>query len=261
MKKLLLNLAGWRERLAHEPLAIFLDYDGTLSAIAPTPADAKLSLAMREILKALVQNKNVKVAIISGREFSDLRKMISVKGLSYVGSHGIEFLEKGFTSERISKQYLKELGGLGLKLQHELGGSSEILFEWKSFSLAVHYRKASPGAGKKVKMVVLDICHDAVNGGRISIMFGKKVIEIMPPVVMDKGRALEKLLKCWGSKKYLPIFIGDDRTDEAAFNVLRGRGLTIKVGAPHVRSKAEYYLDAVQDVKSFLRMILHLRSS
>ncbi|MBF0122713.1 MAG: trehalose-phosphatase [Candidatus Omnitrophica bacterium] len=261
MKNILLNLDNWRARLAHEPLAVFLDYDGTLSAIALTPAEAKLPFATQEVLKALIRYKNVKVAIISGRELIDLRKMIPVKGLSYVGSHGIEFLARGLTSQRISKRYLKELGELGSRLQCELGGSSGIFFEWKAFSLAVHYRKASPGSEKKAKQVVLDICHDAVHCGRISILLGKKVIEIMPPTAMDKGQAVERLLKIWGRKKYLPIFIGDDRTDESAFEVLRGCGLTVKVGGPDVRSGAEYYLNSVGDVRRLLRMILYFRSS
>ncbi len=259
MKNLLLNLDDWRVRLAHEPLALFLDYDGTLSAIAPTPAEAKLPFQAREILVSLVKLPNVKVTIVSGRGLSDLKKMIPVKRMSYVGSHGIEFQVKGLASQRVSKRYIRELGELRSRLQLGLHSLPGILLEQKPFSLAVHYRKASSGSEKKAKRIVLDICSDAVHHGRILIMPGKKVVEIMSPTAMDKGQAVKRLLRFWGKRKHLPIFIGDDKTDEAAFEALRDRGLTVKVGMPDVRSKAEYCSGSLEDVRKFLRMLLHIR--
>ncbi|MBF0388013.1 MAG: trehalose-phosphatase [Candidatus Omnitrophica bacterium] len=261
MKNLLLNIAEWRERLEHDPLAVFLDYDGTLSAIAPTPSEAKLPFATQEILKALVKIKNVKVGIISGRSLSDLRKTVQVSGLTFVGSHGMEIQSEGIASKRVSNQYMQELRELRCRLKGEVRDLSGILLELKPFSLAIHYRKASSGDEKRVKRIVLDICNDAVHQGSISIMSGKKVIEIMPPTAMDKGQAVEKLLKLWGRKKVLPVFIGDDRTDEAAFEVLQDRGLTIRVGESDAHSHAAYYLDSVDDVRTFLRMILCFRIS
>jgi trehalose 6-phosphate phosphatase len=260
MKNLLLSIADWRERLKCEPLALFLDYDGTLSAIAPTPAQAKLPYATQELLRALVRLKDVKVAVISGRALADLRRMVPVEGVAFVGSHGVEFPSKGLVSKRVPNRYLQELRELKGTLKGELRELSAVLREQKPFSLAIHYRRATPGDEKKVKRIVLDLCEDAVHQGHVSIMSGKKVIEIMPPTAMDKGQAAVRLLRTWGRKKRLPIFIGDDRTDEAAFEALRDCGITIKVGTSDVRSAAEYYVDSVDDVRTLLRMVLCLRS-
>jgi trehalose 6-phosphate phosphatase len=260
MKSLLLNIADWRERLERKPLALLLDYDGTLSAIAPTPAEAKLPYAAQELLRALVRLKDVKVAVISGRALADLRRMVPVGGVTFVGSHGVEFPLKGPVSKRVPNRYLQELRQLRGALKGELRELSGVLLEQKPFSLAIHYRRASPGDEKAVKRIVLDLCEDAVHQGHVSIMTGKKVIEIMPPTSMDKGAATQRLLRRWG-EKYLPIYIGDDRTDEAAFGALRDRGITIKVGASDIRSEAEYYVDSVDDVRILLRMVLCLRSN
>ncbi|MFH0754777.1 MAG: trehalose-phosphatase [Candidatus Omnitrophota bacterium] len=260
MKNLLFNLSAWRQRLAREPLAVFLDYDGTLSAIASTPSDALLPLTTREALEDLVQMENVKVAIISGRGLFDLRKLVPVEGLSYVGSHGIEFQSRKLTGQRVSRQYLKRLGELKIRLHEEVRGLEGVLLESKPFSLAIHYRKASMESEKKLRQVIRYVCGGALEKGRIILMPGKKVVEIMPPTMMDKGRAVKSLLKIWGNRKCLPIFIGDDRTDEAAFKVLRKSGLTVKVGVSSWRSKAQYFLNGVEDVKMLLELIIYFRS-
>lgn len=261
MKNLLLNLADWRARLKRAPLAIFLDYDGTLSAIAPTPSKAMLPRATRNVLKALAGCKDVKVAVISGRALRDLRRMVPVRGVACVGSHGLEFHARGTPGRSISGTYLQELRGLNSRLKRSLAGSRGVLFEPKPFSLAIHYRQADTCSQKKIKRMVLDTCHDAVRQRQVSIMAGKKMVEIIPADSMNKGNAVEKLLCSWGKKKYLPIFIGDDRTDETAFSALRAIGLTVKVGSSRSRSGAEYYLGSVTSVRKFLIMLLRFRHS
>jgi trehalose-phosphatase len=261
MKSLLLDRAHWRERLGRGPLAVFLDYDGTLSHIALTPAQAKLPSRTREILAALVKLSDVRVAVISGRALGVLRELVKVQGLSYVGSHGAEFSSPGTAPRGVSKKYYSVLRDLKQKLASGLGGVPGVLFEHKPVSFAIHYRKTAPSVERKVRKLILDVCRGPVEQGVVSLMRGKKVIEIMPPNPMNKGQAAQRLLRMWGRQKYLPVFIGDDTTDEAAFEVLRAGGLTVKVGAPHARSAAEYYLDSVEEVRLFLRTILRIRTS
>ncbi len=261
MKNILLDLDDWQKRLRLRPLAVFLDYDGTLSAIAPTPAEATLPHATREILKALLKLKHVKVAVISGRALNDLRKMVPVPGLVLAGSHGIEFRMEGLPSKCVPRRYFHEMHGLRRRLKDKLQDVAGVLFEQKPFSCAIHYRKALPGSGKKIKQVVRDACDEAVRQGKVVVLSGKKVIEIMPPGAMDKGRVVARLLRLWGKKRFLPVFIGDDQTDEAAFKVVRKRGLTVRVGTPSKRSKAQYFLNGVEDVRMLLEMILYLRNS
>ena len=259
MKNLLLNLADWRDRLRREPLAVFLDYDGTLAAIAPSPAEAALPYATREILKGLVRLRNVKAAVVSGRALGVLQAMIQVPGLSYVGSHGAEFCSPGMTSRFVTKKYYRMLQGLAQSISSGSGGMRGVLFEQKPVSFAIHYRKAAVSVERKIKRVVSDICADAVLKGQVSIIHGKKVVEIMPPNAINKGQAVKRLWHKWGKNKFLPIFIGDDRTDEPAFKIVRGCGITVRVGASNAGSNAEYCLRSVDEVRELLGTICYLR--
>jgi trehalose 6-phosphate phosphatase len=260
MKNLLLHLTEWRKRLEQEPLALFLDYDGTLVDIAPTPGAAGLPKVTRQILKALVKLKDVKVAIISGRGLRDLRAMVPVRGLTYVGSHGLEFKVNGKAFSRVSARYLKVLRVLRSRLRDDLRDRAGILLENKAYSLAIHFRNASPVTEKMSRQAIQDVCLDVLHAGQIALLPGKKLIEIMPPIAVDKGQAVERLLRLWGRRKFVPIFIGDDRTDEAAFAVLREKGLTVRIGRSSKHSKAEYSIDRVDDVRRFLSWILFFRA-
>lgn len=261
MKNLLLNFSDWRERLCREPLAVFLDFDGTLAEIAPSPDEASLPYSTKEILKAFVKLKGVKVAIISGRALSEIKRKVPVRGLSFVGSHGFEFSVRGLNPRPVEGKYLQALREVKEELKRELRDLPGILMEEKPFSLAIHYRKASPVVEDKVKRAVVDICDPAVNEDKLIVISGKKVVEIMPSQAMNKGRAVRRLLRLWCKGKCVPVYIGDDRTDESAFEAVRDAGLTIKVGLAGERSKAEYYLGSVDDVRNLLRMILYFRGS
>lgn len=260
MKNFLHDLDTWRELLEHKPLALFLDYDGTLSAIASTPAEAVLPAQTRKILKDLIKLPAVKVAIVSGRALAVLQEMVKVPGLSYVGSHGSEFFSPGMPPRNVAKEYCRILQGLEQVIPAALDDRRGILFEHKPVSFAVHYRKASVSVEKSVKRIVLDACRDPLRKGLISIINGKKVIEIVPPDSMNKGQAVERLWGKWEKKKFFPVFIGDDRTDESAFEVLRGHGLTIRVGASNAVSQAVYCLDSVGEVRTFLRKVISFRN-
>lgn len=261
MKNLLLNLAVWRERLRCEPLAVFLDYDGTLAAIAPSPQEAALPFQTHEILKTLVKIRDVKVAVVSGRAIRELQEMVRVPGCSYVGSHGLELRSAGMTFCYVPRKYLSTLQALEQRLSADVQDISGVLLERKPFSFAVHYRKTTPVGERRVKRIALERCSEAVRKGQISVLRGKKVIEIMPPHAMNKGEAAGRLLRIWGKKRRLPIFIGDDRTDESAFMVFRRKGLTVRVGKERRHSAAEYFLNNVKDVRFFLQILIHIRLS
>jgi trehalose-phosphatase len=134
-----------------------------------------------------------------------------------------------------------------------------VLLEHKPASFAVHYRKAVPSVEKKVKRLIAQACGGPVRREEISLMRGKKVIEIVSPHAMNKGQAARRLLRRWGRKKFLPIFIGDDRTDETAFEVFREGGLTVRVGRTATSSRAGYYVNTVEDVRTLLSTIVCFR--
>jgi trehalose-phosphatase len=259
MKNFLRHLSFWREKISRDQVALFLDYDGTLSEIASTPEEAVLSCEMRGVLKALVGLKGVRVAIISGRSLRDLRRMVPVKGLSYVGSHGLEFQSSKGVSSQVPKRYLQQLAVLKKEFTCLLSRCPGMMLEEKPFSLAVHYRNVALVPERKIRAAIMNVCADALMAQSVAVMPGKKVVEILPPLATDKGSALKHLWSRWGEEKFFPVYIGDDRTDEAAFHALRSCGLTIRVGGSGKRSKAEYYLNSVDDVLGLLKMFLDVK--
>lgn len=260
MKSLLRNLSRWKRRLMDSPLALFLDYDGTLAPIALTPARARLPRETRQILLGLSRLKDVRIAIVSGRGLKDLRRMVSVRGLSYVGSHGLELETDGRVASAPSAMYLRVLGELREHVKCGLKSVRGILLEEKPFSLAIHYRLAAASREDSILRLVRDVCRKPLRDGAISVLPGKKVIEILPAQADHKGKSVQRLLRLWKGD-FTSVFIGDDRTDETAFAFLKRRGLTIRVGAGRERSQAQYYVDSVEEARFFLRLILQLRSS
>ena len=260
MKAFLPELHLWRQRFAHGPLLLFLDYDGTLAPIAPTPAEASLSPRMRDVLRALAGLPKVRLAVVSGRSLDDVRRMVSVRGIVYVGSHGIEFADEDARESFVPRYYLRQLAGLRHKLIPALRGIRGILFEEKPFSFAVHYRKASFYGQHQAEVIVRNICREPCRRALVGLMAGKKVLEIIPPSGMDKGKAVARLTRLWWEPGLLPVYVGDDLTDESAFMALKGQGLTVRVG-PRRASAAAYYLPGVENVRMLLTLILYFRTA
>lgn len=259
MKNLFRNSAVWRKTLHDEALALFLDYEGTLSSMAPASRKAGLSSSMKKVLETLAVLPGVKVAVISGRSLRDLEKSVGVPGLFYFGSHGIETSFTAKKLHRASKGYDVLIESLRKRMISVLKDTPGVFFEDKPFSFVVHYQRAAVTAERKVRRAILDLCEYLVYQEKISVMAGDKFIEVLPPFPVDKGRSAHQFLQALGKKRFFPVVIGDDRTDEAAFALFRANGLTIKVGKDARYSLAEYYVDSVDEVEAFLRMILYLR--
>ncbi|MDY6985439.1 MAG: trehalose-phosphatase [Candidatus Thermoplasmatota archaeon] len=226
--------------------AVFLDYDGTLTPIVESPEEATLSESMRMILKAL--STRCRIGIISGRELKDVKRMVGVEGICYAGSHGLE-MECDGLNKAIEQPDLKDIEA---ELKRTLGSVKGILFERKRFSIAVHYRMVDKDAGK-VKKGVKEV---ARNHPELKLSSGKKVLELMPRVDWDKGKALRGFIeKLWiNGSKVVPIYIGDDRTDEDAFRAIKGWGISILVGSR--KTAADYTLKDTSEVEIFLKALL-----
>lgn len=231
---------------------LFLDYDGTLTPIVQRPEGAKMPTAVRKLIRRLNSHSWLKVAIISGRSLKDVKKMVGIDGLIYAGNHGLE-IQKG--NEKISKtpgrssMLLLELVKLYLKAS--LKGIRGVLVEDKGSTLSVHFRMAGPGKRKEVKEIFAKILRPYKKNLRLTS--GKMVLEIRPAIEWDKGRAVLALL---GKSKALPIYIGDDITDNDAFRALKGKGVSIFVGRPRRAIEADYYLKDTKEVEKFLRILL-----
>ncbi len=252
-----------KEGLENIHTFLFLDYDGTLSAIADTPGKAVLTKEMKNILSSLSKRPDCTVAVISGRSIENIKKTIGLKNVIYAGNHGLEIDgPKIKFSPAISSKYRKVISRLKEELQSKISLIKGAFIEDKGLSLSLHYRLAN----KKQAPTIKTIFREAVIIDKVKNLIktkpGKMVLEVRPAVEWNKGKAVLWLLArkefALKNKKAFPIYIGDDLTDEDAFYALRNKGITIFVGRPKA-SYARYYLEDTDEVAEFLKKILEIK--
>jgi trehalose 6-phosphate phosphatase len=231
-------------------LAVFLDYDGTLTPIVSHPEDAWLSDSMRQTLRSLAAR--VPVAILSGRDLDDVRGRVHVDGIIYAGSHGFDIAGAGGLRRELGAAYLPVLDTAETALREALDEIPGAQLERKHFSVAAHYRNVNENDALRVALAVDAV---AARHPELRSLDGKKVYELLPDIDWNKGKAVLWLLETLGliRDKVLPIFIGDDRTDEDAFRALEKRGISILVSEQPQVTAASYWLNNPEEVESFLR--------
>ncbi|MEE8638419.1 MAG: trehalose-phosphatase [Candidatus Margulisiibacteriota bacterium] len=235
---------------------LFLDYDGTLTPIVKKPGLATLSRSRRAFLKKLRKASYIVTAIISGRMLSDLKQRVGIGGLYYVGNHGFEIEGPGIRITHPKALQAKPiLREIKTKLKKSFQKIKGVIIEDKILTLSLHYRLVQAKDFRIIKRVFPGIVRPYLKTKKIRLTHGKKVFEIRPNINWNKGRAvLWFLKKLKAKKKDLPIYIGDDTTDEDAFRLLKKRGLTIRVGRAK-RTCAKYYLKDVDGVYKFLKFL------
>jgi alpha,alpha-trehalase len=245
-------------RLRHHKLALFLDYDGTLTPIVRRPEEATLSDEMRALLHRLTQYCTV--AIVSGRDRQDAEDMVQVDNLVYAGSHGFDIRGPGGLAmqHEDAKALLPELEAAERQLRQRLTDVNGARIERKRFAVAVHYREVADGEDvQHVERTVDDVCQE-MSGLRKK--GGKKIFELQPDVEWDKGRAVLWLMQALRLDEpgVVIMYIGDDVTDEDAFRALRHHdaGLGIRVATPDSCTDAAYYLRDCDEVQQFLQLLL-----
>jgi trehalose-phosphatase len=230
------------------------DFDGTLSKIAKTPEEAYLEESTKKTLRDL--SKKNYLAIISGRELSDVKNKVGITGLIYAGNHGLEWeiggKRNGIIIPLVAKNALEETKKIFKIVAKKYPG---VLIEGKGFSLSVHYRKITQ---KKTKIFLQELKRNNYfinNSKLLSVTKGKKVLEIRPSVNWNKGMFIKFLLGQFNSK-FFPIYIGDDTTDETAFRILQ-KGITIRMGKKQ-QSYAKYFIKINEMDKLLLWFIKNL---
>jgi trehalose-phosphatase len=243
------------DELEARRLVLFFDYDGTLTPIVRRPEDATLSEAMRSLLRELATR--VTVGIVSGRDLDDVRQMVALDELYYAGSHGFDVQGPGALrmQHEGALDRLPELDAAERELRGRLGSLDGVRVERKGFAVAVHYREADPGDVEAVEAAV-DYAIRRHDGLRKK--GGKKIFELQPDVPWDKGRAVRWLLEqlALTGPDVLPVYVGDDETDEDAFDALSGDGIGIRVGPPHEPSGADYHLRDPDELERLVRELL-----
>jgi trehalose-phosphatase len=234
----------------------FFDYDGTLSPIVKDPEKAHLRTSVRSYLKQL--SANYPVAIVSGRDLRDVREFVQLDHLIYAGSHGFRIAGPGGISWTHSEaeKIFPMLDQVEKDLRKKFTDHREIQIERKYSALAIHYRNAPKHSYKQINLVVEELIREMpdLKKGR-----GKKIIEIKPAFDWNKGKAVEWILQKMGftdRAEYLPVYVGDDLTDEDVFRVLADHGTTILVGDHGGISAADMQLRDSGQVEDLLRVLV-----
>jgi trehalose 6-phosphate phosphatase len=232
--------------------AVFLDYDGTLTPIVGHPEQAVLSDSTREAVRTLAVH--VPVAILSGRDLEDLRRRVDIDGIVFAGSHGFDIAGPRALRKEVATEFLPILDAAAKELGDKVAGVPGALVERKRFSLAAHYRQADESGIVKVKQAVSEV---AARHRELRRIAGKKVYELQPDIDWHKGRAVIWLLETLGLEQpeVLPLYIGDDLTDENAFRALRQYGIGIVVSDQPRPTAARYALKNPAEVECFLRKL------
>ncbi|HEV8440620.1 MAG TPA: trehalose-phosphatase [Methylomirabilota bacterium] len=232
-------------------LLLLLDYDGTLTPIVETPHEASLPGTMRDDLRALAGRPNIRVAVLSGRDLADLRERVGVSGLIYAGCHGLEIEGPDVTFCHPEAEAQQEtLGVIGEQLNKRAPTVPGMLVEPKRFGLAVHYRHV---ARDQIRRVETELARAIQQGGsRLKIFHGSQVIEIQPQVSWNKGDCviwIRDAVQRMSTAPLMVLYIGDDWTDEHAFEALAGQGITVRVGTGVPASRAAYRFPDVAEVQ------------
>jgi len=237
--------------------AFFLDYDGTLTPIVKDPSKAYLAPHHREVIASLLHDERNFVSIISGRTIEQLRGFIGLGGLVLAGNHGMEIAGPNisYVNEGAlrAKSLLRDIAEV---LKQKLTDLEGAIVEDKGLTVSVHYRMVPVKYHPSFKRLFYREIGKFLASKRISVTRGKRILEVRPNVVWDKGSAVKWILNFLSN--YLlegnpyPIYMGDDETDEDAFRALRGRGLTILVSPRKRASEASYFIRDVEEAYQFL---------
>ena len=202
--------------LQERPSALISDIDGTLSPIVASPEEAVVMPECRLALHALATRLDL-VAVISGRTAAEARRMVGIDDLLYVGNHGLERWDRveGYRDEAAA--FKGEMRDLRATLERELRGAQGVRIEDKGVILSLHYRGAS--RPDEVRQQILGLLDSLLAPSRFVVAEGKMVVEVRPPLALDKGTVIEGLVLGRGLRG--AVFLGDDVTDVDAMRGLK----------------------------------------
>ena len=236
-------------------LALFLDYDGTLTPLRRHPSEATLARPMRDAIRRCASRDDTDVAIVSGRAIEDVSKVVGIDGLVLAGNHGLEI--DGPDLEVFRHQdlahYRRRLEELGRVLARICPPGAWV--EEKGASLTVHFREVERDQHERLAQDARNLIQEAGIQARDAVC----AVEARPPIGWDKGHAVLHILRSrygpsW-SENVRAIYAGDDETDEDAFRVLSGLGITFRVSGADSTTAATRTLPDVGGVRALLDWI------
>jgi len=250
-------------RLAGSPLVVLLDVDGTLAPIAPRPEDAAVPEPTRDAVAALTRAHGTHVAIVSGRGARDAQQLVGVDGLWAAGNHGFETLapDGSFAVDERVAAWKGALGEARALAAATVAAAPGSRLEDKGATLSVHYRLADPAAVPRLEQAIAA----AAAAAGLRLTRGRKVLELRPPLAVDKGTAVLALAQRLGAAAPSAsiVFAGDDTTDEdaiAALRAWRAAAVTIHVEGEESRATgAEFRVASPAELGKWLAALAAVR--
>jgi trehalose 6-phosphate phosphatase len=246
------------ERLGDRRPAVFLDYDGVLTPIVDRPEDAIISDRMRDVVQDLA--RRCTVCVVSGRDRAVVQDLMGVRDLVVAGSHGFDIWSptEGTIEHEAASGFEDLIEEVTRRLEEDTAPIAGTQVEPKRASVAVHYRNVADDERPRVGEIVETIL--AERPDELKVTPGKMVYELQPKLDWDKGRAVLHLIGALDldDDDVVPLYLGDDVTDEHAFEALSGRGVGIFVGDaedPEVAGRttaADFRLASPDEVERFL---------
>lgn len=217
------------------PILLLSDFDGTLCEFRNDPESVQLAESRRAALSALARRPAVCVGIVSGRRADDVRDRAALDGpVYYAGLHGMEIVgpDGGFNVDPLAayRDRLQELRGALAAAARHLDG---VFLEDKDLSVALHVRAAAAEDRVRAEKTFWALVSPALRAGRARVQRGHHVLELLPDVAWNKGNAV-RWIEADAARRLgstvRPVYLGDDRTDEHAFEAVGDRGVTVIVG-------------------------------
>jgi len=235
-------------------IALSLDFDGTLVPIQRDPAQCYLPDKIKEQLTLLAVSGRCHLMVLSGRSLADIKERVRMRKIYYGGNHGLDISGPGIRyTHRRARAARPVLIKIKKLLAEKIKNIKGAWLEDKKFTLSLHFRSVKTVDIPLVKKIFYNTADELLKKNSLAVIKGKKVLELAPDISWDKGKAALWILhKLKG--KYLPVYIGDDWTDETAFRALNKKGITIRVGKS-ARTAADYYLKSQREIIKFLKHV------
>jgi trehalose-phosphatase len=238
-------------------LLLLFDFDGTLAPFHPDPDAVSLDEEVRGLLAGLALKPNSTAGIISGRRLPDLEKRLRIPGEVYVaGFHGLEIHAPGeIFMHPEAAAATSTMRAIAEAMRPHLPALPGAFIEDKVFSVALHYREATPAVRVVAQSCFMKVAREYVDSGRVRVLPGSCVVELLPGVSWHKGSALrwirERIELVHGPT--FTVYVGDDVTDEDAFRAVGPEGMTI--AASDRATGAEFSVNGPDGVKRLLHSL------
>lgn len=246
------------ERLAQaERLWLFLDYDGTLADLAPTPEHVNPDPELIDLLSKLAEHPRIRVVVISGRRLDQIQALLPVPGILLAGTYGIELkTPKGQRINRVEYDAIRPaLDTLKPRWEHLIAGREDFFLEDKGLALALHGRFADEDEAERVLVTARCLATKVASSGPFRLLGGHKFLEIGPRLA-HKGQTVDYLLDRYPWPGALPLYLGNNDKDEEAFSVIKAQGgIAILVAPEPCNTEADCRLESPQAVRNWLETL------